>query len=280
MIETMEEIFLSILSSAVYDIVKGGLKITGDYLKEKLSNWILSDANFKRVEEAVNTIPHEYLMSEGIFKEYLKIAIKDISEAVVPKSMEQYIENNHGIIIQNGSGNISLYSDGNQPRVTQHEILDITKDYVKFRAIQTVKSFSGVREECVVKENDKVVCAEIEIPSYVKEKAGCEFEMILFNYIPSENWLNYFDEKYRLEFGIDRSNSIRQIQLQIKNSKRQAFVDLKIKGNYFSRPLSQMARRDAWKDIREICFTVFADEDYITGENGVIRIRGLQLSNG
>lgn len=101
----------------------------------------------------------------------------------------------------------------------------------------------------------------IEIPSYVKEKAGCEFEMILFEYIPSENWLNYFDEKYRLEFGIDRSNSIKQVQLQIKNSDQQAFVDLKIDGNFFSRPLSQMACRDAWKDIHEICFTVFADED-------------------
>ena len=59
MIKTMEELFLSLLSSAVYDIVKGGLKITGDYLKEKLSNWILSDANLKRVEDAVNTVPHE-----------------------------------------------------------------------------------------------------------------------------------------------------------------------------------------------------------------------------
>lgn len=275
----MEELFLSILSGAVYDIVKGGLKITGDYLKEKLSNWILSYANLKRVEDAVNTVPHEYLMSEGVFKEYLKIAIKDISENAAPKSMSQYIESNNGIIIQNNSGSISMYSNGNQPRATKNEILDIVKDYVKFRAIQTVKSFSGVREECVVGENDRVVCAEIEIPSYVKEKAGCEFEMILFEYTPSENWWDYFDEKYRLEFGIDRSNSIKQVQLQIKNSDQHAFVDLKIDGNFFSRPLSQMAYRDAWKDIHEICFTVFADEDYITGEKGIIQIRKLQLSN-
>lgn len=41
----------------------------------------------------------------------------------------------------------------------------------------------------------------------------------------------------------------------------------------------KMACRDAWKDIQEICFTVFADEDYITGENGIIQIRKLQLSN-
>ena len=275
----MEELFLGILSGAVYDIVKGGLKITGDYLKEKLSNWILSDANLKRVEDAVNTVPHEYLMSEGVFKEYLKIAIKDISENAAPKSMSQYIESNNGIIVQNNSGSISMYSNGNQPRATKNEILDIVKEYVKFRAIQTVKSFSGVREECVVEENTKVVCAEIEIPSYVKEKAGCEFEMILFEYIPSENWWDYFDEKYRLEFRIDRSNSIKQVQLQIKNSDQHAFVDLKIDGNFFSRPLSQMACRDAWKDIHEICFTVFADEDYITGEKGIIQIRKLQLSN-
>lgn len=275
----MEELFLGILSGAVYDIVKGGLKITGDYLKEKLSNWILSDANLKRVEDAVNTVPHEYLMSEGVFKEYLKIAIKDISENAAPKSMSQYIESNNGIIVQNNSGSISMYSNGNQPRATKNKILDIVKEYVKFRAIQTVKSFSGVREECVVEENTKVVCAEIEIPSYVKEKAGGEFEMILFEYIPSENWWDYFDEKYRLEFRIDRSNSIKQVQLQIKNSDQHAFVDLKIDGNFFSRPLSQMACRDAWKDIHEICFTVFADEDYITGEKGIIQIRKLQLSN-
>ena len=275
----MEELFLGILSGAVYDIVKGGLKITGDYLKEKLANWILSDANLKRVEDAVNTVPHEYLMSEGVFKEYLKIAIKDISENAAPRSMSQHIENNYVTVIQNGPGSVSGHSDRNPPRATENEILDIVKEYVKFRAIQTVKSFSGVREECVVEENARVVCAEIEIPSYVKEKAGCEFEMIIFEYIPSENWLNYFDEKYRLEFGIDRSSNIKQIQLQIKNSKQQAFVDLKIKGDFFSCPLSQMASKDAWQDIQEICFTVFADENCIVGENGIIRIRGLQLSN-
>ena len=79
----------------------------------------------------------------------------------------------------------------------------IVKEYVKFRAIQTVKFFSAVRVKCVVEENARAVCAEIEIPSYVKKKAGCEFEMN----IPSENWLNYFDEKYRLEIGIDRSSN-------------------------------------------------------------------------
>lgn len=274
----MEELFLGILSSAVYDTVKKGLKISGSYLKEKLSDWILSDAHIKRVEDAVNTIPKEYLVSEGIFKEYLKITIKDVLENTATKSMTQYVESNNGIIIQNGQGNINLCSDMNQPRPTQHEMLDIIKEYAKFQAIQIVKSFSGVRDECVLEENGRAVCAEIKIPSHIKEKTGCNFEMILFNYIPSENWLNYFDEHYRFEFELDRSDSIKQIQLQIKNAEQQAFVDLRFSDNSFSRPLSMMARREAWKDIREICFVVFADEDYIRGENGIVRIRDLRLS--
>lgn len=274
----MDEILLGVLSSAVYDTVKSGLKITGNFLKAKLSNWILSDTNFKRIGDAVNSVPHEYLMSEGMFKEYLKITIKDILEDATPKSMSQYIENNNGIIIQNGSGAINFYPVGDQPRATQNKTLNIIEEYVNFKAVQMVKSFSGVRDECPVEENGRVVHAEIKIPSYVKEKAGCNFEMILFNYIPSENWLNYFDGAYRLEFGMDRSDNIKQIQFQIKNTEQQAFVDLKINSSFFSCPLSQMARREAWRDIREICFTVFADEAYLAGETGVIRIRDLRLS--
>ncbi|AOE80005.1 hypothetical protein A7318_15800 [Pseudomonas lurida] len=39
----MDALTVSILSSAAYDILKAGLKFTGQTIKDKLKNWVLDD---------------------------------------------------------------------------------------------------------------------------------------------------------------------------------------------------------------------------------------------
>lgn len=76
---------------------------------------------------------------------------------------------------------------------------------------------------------------------------------------------------------METSDSIRQVQLQVKNSNQQQFVDIPLKKGIFDYAMNDISKRESWKDIREICFIVFADDRYIMGENGFIRIKGLRL---
>ncbi len=41
--------------------------------------------------------------------------------------------------------------------------------------------------------------------------------------------------------------------------------------------MKDISKRESWKDIREICFIIFANDGYIVGENGFILIKGLRL---
>ena len=67
------------------------------------------------------------------------------------------------------------------------------------------------------------VYANIMIPMEVKKREGCQFSMILFSYIPSENWLNYVDEDYRMKFFMEIGVKF------IKYSERRAQSQRKMK---------------------------------------------------
>lgn len=41
--------------------------------------------------------------------------------------------------------------------------------------------------------------------------------------------------------------------------------------------LSKSPQKDVWKDVREICFTIFADEKYMLDEKGYVKIYDLSL---
>lgn len=279
----MEELLLGILSGAIYDAVKGSVKITTEYLKTKLRNWLLSDRDIEQIEKFACSIPEMYTISKGMIEEYIRLN-KDImkilsEEGEKNESINQSIVNYNGIAVQNRDGNVTIneYKDREEPRDTQCKNLSLLQNHSRFQSVPIVKSFCSTRDECIIEETRYTVFADIVIPSYVKEKEGCHFSMVLFSYIPSENWSHYVDEKYKLEFELETSESIKHVQLQIKDKLQQQFIDKKIEKGMFSHSLAEMAKRDSWKDVREICFTIFADDGYITGEKGFIRIKNPQL---
>ena len=53
------------------------------------------------------------------------------------------------------------------------------------------------------------------------------------------------------------------VQLQIKDSKQKQFIDIALNTQnnkvVFSRELTDLAPLDAWKDVGEICFTIFSE---------------------
>lgn len=280
----MEELTSVILSEIAWDAIKNGIKISANFLKKKLSNWILDDDKLEEISKYIGNIPDAYCMSEGMIKEYLNLneRLLDILKESKPVGwhISQTIEKNNGINIgvSNGTINQTIYYSEEKPRDITGEKFSLIKERTRLNSIPIVKSFCDTRDQCVIEDGVELsIYADIMIPIEVKEKEGCQFSMILFSYIPSENWLNYFDAGYRMKFFIETSDSIKQVQFQIKNSNQQQFVDVPLKKGSFDYTMNDISQRESWKDIREICFIVFANDEYIMGENGFIRIKGLRL---
>lgn len=287
----MNELTSAILSSAIWEALKKGIVISKDFLKKKLTQWTLDEKELKKIADYVNNTPEVYRKSEELLREYINLdeEILTILKNVKPTCtvIEQNFQNYSGIAIgvmnggkvENKSINITQYSSKEPPKNTSNKPLDLTTEFTKYKPVQLVKSFSYTRDNCTVNRNSTPsVCSDIYIPNSAREKERCSFAMILFAFIPPKNLINYFDENYSLQFELKTSDSIKQVQLQIKNSKIHQFIDIPIKDGYFSCPLSEMSNRDAWNDIQEICFTIFADDEYIVGEYGTIKISGLKLS--
>lgn len=101
--------------------------------------------------------------------------------------------------------------------------------------------------------------------------------MILFSYIPEENWTYFYDKKYFLEFKLHKSDNIKLVQFQIKDVHQNQFIDLALNTESFCISLNELSPRSTWEGIYEICFCIFADDEYIIGEKGFIEIENLQL---
>lgn len=280
----MEELTSVVLSGIVWDALKKGIKISANYLKEKLSNWLLDDDKWEEISHYMGNIPDTYCMSEGMIKEYLNLneRLLEILREAKPISapISQTIEKNYGLNVGFSTGTIvqTNYYSGEKPRDIAGEKFSLMEDRTKFNSIPLIKSFCDTRDQCVIEGGaEPSVYADIIIPTAVKKREGCQFSMILFSYIPSENWLNYFDAGYRMKFSMETSDSIRQVQFQIKNSGQQQFVDVPLKKGIFDYAMKDISKRESWKDIREICFIIFANDEYIVGENGFILIKGLRL---
>lgn len=276
----------TILSGAVYDILKSGAKVTVQHIEQRLCDWVLSEKNIKRIQEIVNEVPSIYIKSEGMLKEYFNInsELQNILKTAKCKNfnLNQNISGNVSSVIITGqnSAPINLYSNRIKPRETFNQNLEIAERYSDFSPVQIVSSFLKNRENCKVKisGNSSLYIREVvHIPSVVKEMPGCQFTMVLFAFTPTENWSAYCAENYYLNFELELSKNIHCVQLQIKNSKQQQFLDYTIQSGIFKSRLSEISCIDTWEDVCEICFVIFAEDKYIEGEEGFIEIRNLKL---
>ena len=272
----------SILSGILWDVLKYGMKVNINYLRDKLSDWILEAKKLKKIVELSNNIPDTYLKSESTLKEYLDLN-EDIQEILKSTQHNTTVINqqyNQGIAYGIVNGNVNNYFDRRKPKETAAKDFIITDMFTECHPIQIVESFSSIRKSCrcVYQDGDLIVKSEIFIPRYVRKQLGCQFSMLLFAFYPSENWKSYCEEDYSLEFDLITSKNILLVQLQIKNDQKGQFIDFPIKQGFFKRKLKEMTEIDAWQSIKEICFTIFANNDYIKNEKGTITIKNLRLT--
>lgn len=66
----MNELTSGIVSSAVWDLIKKGTSVTKDFLKNKLSNWILDDKSLDKICKYINNTPDVYLCSPSAILQF------------------------------------------------------------------------------------------------------------------------------------------------------------------------------------------------------------------
>lgn len=112
----MEELTTVILSGIVWDAIKSGMKISANFLKNKLSNWLLEDSQFAEISKYLQNIPNTYCISEGMIKEYLNTnqELLDILKEVNQYKLKisQKSKGDHNLIIGNHQGSITI-NNGN-----------------------------------------------------------------------------------------------------------------------------------------------------------------------
>lgn len=69
----MEELTTVVLSGIAQDAIKQGITISANYLKKKLSNWLLDDEKLEEISECMGNIPKEHYSSKKEIKEYLDL---------------------------------------------------------------------------------------------------------------------------------------------------------------------------------------------------------------
>ena len=155
---------------------------------------------------------------------------------------------------------------------------NILSDYCEYEVVKPVVSY-GMQKDVHINQNEN----SFEMTMDVKDGAVFgkqEFIMALFKYSPSEDMSAFWRNGYSLEFDINSSSGIQAVQLEIKDGNRDKVVDRKIQIQTHQKfLLSKLTRTDhAWKNIHEICFTIFLNEDYLSESKGKITVSNLLLT--
>lgn len=99
---------------------------------------------------------------------------------------------------------------------------------------------------------------------------------------PGANWSGFFDAGYFLEFDAASRGNIKAFQLEIKDDIRNKVIDKTMtvseKGEHFQIWLPSTTRDlTSWRKISQVCFTVFFNAAYVSGEKGILTIENLKM---
>ena len=117
----------------------------------------------------------------------------------------------------------------------------------------------------------------------MKKKNKQDYVMAVFEYSPCDDWSIFYDAGYYLKFDIVAFDGIKAFQLEIKDEEHTEILKRKIIVNHFTDESSfsiksGSSNKEAWKKVSQMCFTVFFDESYLSGEKGTLWIQNLRMS--
>lgn len=164
--------------------------------------------------------------------------------------------------------------------ICQRKEIDLLGDYTRFRKIKPIVFNAAPNIMKIVTHKD---CFDIDIDiRNVKMMDAQGFAMAVFEYTPCDDWVAFYEASYFLEFDTVSMGGIKAFQLEIKNDIRNKIIDEMVrvsdKGEHFQIWLPSATRdMSAWRNISQICFTVFFSEEYICEKKGSLCIKKLKL---
>ena len=262
--------FLSIASGAAWDFIKKGASLTKDALRKKLSKWLADDV-ISEIYASIEKAPPFCLDSKEKIEAYLKMNSDLISrfdhtagEVNTCNTIYQDAHDVSGVMAGVINGPVTQYANAEMPREAGSEPFSVLQDYLRSRAVQVVKSYSAIRDTPQVGASEEgVLYVQSTFVPPAREVPPAAFVMTLLSYIPPENWTKFASHGKQMKFVIEVSQGVEAVQLQIKDSKQKQFIDIALNTQnnkvVFSRELTGLAPLDAWKDVGEICFTIFSE---------------------
>lgn len=157
-----------------------------------------------------------------------------------------------------------------------HNILEFC-DRKKLIPIVSFGDSHAIEIEPLLKNGIYLLRADINLERKPPINIDRIFVMALLQYTPYVDWSYYAECGYRLKLKI-RGN-IKGVQLEVKNRSNQKLIDeyIGITSSFelWEFPLDLEPSR--WKEVKEICFTVFDESEYILNVRGYFEIINLVL---
>lgn len=100
----MEFLTSTVLSGLLWDAIKSGIPVTVDFLKSKLYNWIIADADYEKLADAIARLPNFSKTSFDTFNNFVSASsgIQEVLKNSIPMSTSQDNRYNSGTIMQIG----------------------------------------------------------------------------------------------------------------------------------------------------------------------------------
>lgn len=162
--------------------------------------------------------------------------------------------------------------------------VNVFSKYCERNRIQPIISYGDSKALKIVSESDRgdiIVKANIDLKRLPEHNENRNFVMVLLKYIPKCDMTYFYKKGYSFMFDIKSHKGVAGVQLEIKDINGAKVIDefisvSQVKENY-SFKLSDYSECEAWKEISEICFTLFTEKDYITKNTGDLEISKCML---
>ena len=162
--------------------------------------------------------------------------------------------------------------------------IDIFANYCERNLINPIVSYSdskAIKIKTEYVQGAIIVKADVNFTNLPLNLEKRDFVMILLKSMPVCDYSYYFKKKYELVFKACSPRGIKGIQLEIKNEVKNKIVDEYIALNKefqdYRIKLNQYGEESTWKDIEEICFTIFPEKKYMEKSKGEFVIKDFVL---
>lgn len=248
------------------EMIKAGKQVFLYFCDKPITPSQVNNSQFKKV----NAFKKKYV---GLYSEY--------------KTIEQFERNfsNHlfmYFIKQVSKKQIEIHEKTRFDNIIKEkQNLNILSDYYEFNDIKPIVSY-GIPDDLKIEKTNNGFKLEINISD--NEKLGKqEFVMALLKYTPSEDMSAFWRNNYWIEFDLETSLGLSAIQLEIKDENKNKIVDKKLTSihgkSVQKHQLSNLTRSDImWKNISEICFTIFLNKNYLVGIKEYLYISNFMMN--